>query len=126
MVRRIACSIFCTLLPLVFNLSFGFLSSAAGPTITWQRSQIKRMMIPTQTGAETITFKSDNDLSGVDVNIVPALKPYIQASPIHFDHILAGTSYALTLKISVPPSTQIGTIALHGCGPPPAQKIRRR
>jgi len=71
------------------------------PQIAWSRDQLARIMIPGSTATETVRFRSDSDLSNLDVTASPELSATVQLSPTHFDTISANTDYAVTIAIQV-------------------------
>jgi hypothetical protein len=84
--------------------------SSATPTVRWSRPYIKRMLIPGQAGAETVTFTADSRLSKVTVTAVQTLQPFLKVSPSYFKSISAGQSYSVTLTSTIPSNEPVGTL----------------
>src|SRR6266550_4546130 len=102
---------FVVLLFLVAAASFVVTSPAlAAPTIQWSQAGVTSSV--TQGGSKTVSvsFVSTEDLSNVSVSIVPALAPYVRASPVSFGSIAAGSTVTVKLKFSAPGNATVGTV----------------
>src|SRR2546430_7745444 len=109
---------FVVLLFLVAAASFVVTSPAlAAPTIQWSQagvtSSVTRVTSSVTQGSSktvSVSFVSTEDLSNVSVSIVPALAPYVSASPVSFGSIAAGSTVAVELTFSVPRNATVGTV----------------
>jgi hypothetical protein len=94
---------FVSLVVLSSNQSFG-----GTPSISRSRQQLVRIMPPGFSANETITFTPNVSIRNAAVVVVPTLRPYLTVSPLFFAQLIAGTSYQLSIQISVPGGTALG------------------
>jgi hypothetical protein len=92
------------------------------PTITWSVSQLTQTMFPGTKSTVAVSFQSDQDLTGVALEITPSLDGIVSASPASFASITANQPYQITLTLSAPAAfirrSFGGTIHLRNAGPP--------
>ena len=102
---------FVVLLFLVAAASFVVTSPAlAAPTIQWSRAGVTSSVTQGSSKTVSVSFVSTENLSNVSVSIVPALAPYVSASPVSFGSIAAGSTVAVELTFSVPRNATVGTV----------------
>jgi hypothetical protein len=96
---------------------------ATGPTITWSLPQLTQTMFPGSSSTVSVSFRSDQNLPGVVVDVTPSLPGVISASPASFASITTNQSYQVALTLSAPPALQKrsfgGTIHLRNSSGPP-------
>src|SRR6266571_4497706 len=80
----------------------------ASPTVSWSRQHIAQLVTPSYSTSETVQFTTDTRMTGINVQVVSALRPYIEASPTNFAVLLPGTVYTLTLQIHIPGNASMG------------------
>ena len=102
---------FVVLLFLVAAASFVVTSPAlAAPTIQWSQAGVTSSVTQGSSKTVSVSFVSTEDLSNVSVSIVPALVPYVSASPSSFGSIRAGGPVTVNLTFSAPGSATVGTV----------------
>src|SRR2546427_4904015 len=102
---------FVVLLFLVAVASFVVTSPAlAAPTIQWSQAGVTSSVTQGSSKTVSVSFVSTEDLSNVSVSIVPALAPYVRASPVSFGSIAAGSTVTVKLKFSAPGNATGGTV----------------
>jgi uncharacterized protein YfaP (DUF2135 family) len=98
-------------------------TAARGAPVSWSPTQLAATVEIGAVQTTLVTFTSAIDLSDIAVDIVPALSPYVQASPSHFAHVAAGSPVEVTLTLTAPggtpPGTVEGTLKLRNAGRPP-------
>src|SRR3989442_7679449 len=72
-----------------------------------------RIVSPGLVTHETVFFRSNVSLSSVTVRVVPALAPYVTASPATIGSVTPSTSYAIRLTIAIPIGQSV-SVALSG------------
>src|SRR3989442_2467574 len=102
---------FVVLLFLVAVASFVVTSPAlAAPTIQWSQAGVTSSVTQGSSKTVSVSFVSTEDLSNVSVSIVPALAPYVSASPVSFGSIAAGSTVTVKLTFSAPGNATVGTV----------------
>jgi hypothetical protein len=88
----------------------------AEPTINWTPSSVNQTILAGKTQRLSVSFTASENVSNVNVRVVPELVPYVQASPAVFANIAKGQPVTLGLTISSPatslPGIFQGTIQL--------------
>src|SRR5438128_1512733 len=79
------------------------------PLVSWSSRTVTASLFRGALKMVTLSFVSNEDMQNVDVFIVPALQPFLVSSPSHFDHVISGRSYRVSLLFSVPLATPLGT-----------------
>jgi hypothetical protein len=93
------------------------------PTITWSVSQLTQTMFPGTTSTVTLSFQSDQNLTGIAVDITPSLRGVVSASPVNIASVTANQPYQLAFTL-VAPTAFIkrsfgGTIHVRNANGPP-------
>ncbi len=76
---------------------------ATGPTITWSVPQLTQTMFPGTSSTVTVSFHSDQNVTGVIVDVTSSLDGIVSANPASFAAITANQPYQITLTVSAPP-----------------------
>jgi hypothetical protein len=75
-------------------------AATAQYSITWVTPQISATIGQCDNKSLDVHFKSKQKLSNVDVWMTPALKPFVQFAPGHFDSISAGQDYSIHITMT--------------------------
>ena len=102
---------------IILLLSFFSLSISTGfaqknkvvPPIYWSQKkvEINAGSIPFSINVE---FESNKSLSNVSLWVVPELQPFISVTPVDFATIDPGTPYSVSIDVSIPYDTEIGSL----------------
>ena len=94
-----------------------------GPTISWSVPTLTGTMFPGTSSTTIVSFRSNEALSGVVVDLTPSLGGVLTVNPKSFASIVANQSYQLTLTLTAPPEFKKrefgGTIHIRNDGKPP-------
>jgi hypothetical protein len=92
------------------------------PKITWSVPQLSQTMFPGTTSTVTVSFRSDQNLTGVAVDITPSLSSIVSASPASFASITVNQPYQITFTFTAPPQfikrSFGGTVHIRNAGIP--------
>jgi len=98
------------------------------PNISWSVPRVDGPMFPGTSSTTIISFRSDQNLSNVVIDITPSLSGVVSASPARFASIVANQPYQVTLTLTAPPEFRKrefgGTIHLRNDGKPPRTYAR--
>lgn len=81
----------------------------ASPLFEWTPSSVTQTIAIGERKTVTVTFKTSENASNVAVQVVPALQPFIQASPSSFPTISKNSTSLINLTISAGPKSKLGT-----------------
>lgn len=82
--------------------------SEANPTIAWKPPSLSLMVGAGQSTAVEATFTPSANASGVTVEVVPELAPYVSVSPSSFASVEKGVNYAVTVTASATSTAPLG------------------
>lgn len=82
----------------------------AAPTVIWTPETISVETFPGGVQVVTVSFQTTESLSDIDVFIVPALLPFVSASPSRFFQIEPHQSGIVDFTISIPTTIPAGTV----------------
>ncbi len=85
-----------------YILYFGLESAPAAPTISWNPSFINETLSAGNSKTVLVSFVASEKMTAAQINIVPELQPYVQASPSTFANISEGGTGTVSLIISAP------------------------
>ena len=98
-------------------------SPSSQPKITWSVPELSASMFPGTTSTTSVSFRSNQDISGVVVEMTASLNGMVSVSPFTFASITANQTYQLTLMLFAPPAfikrNFGGTIHLRNSDQPP-------
>jgi hypothetical protein len=78
-------------------------TSSTVPKITWSVPHLTQTMFPGSRMTVTTTFESNQNLSGVVIDVTPSLSGVVSSSPSAFSSIIANQSYQITFTLTAPP-----------------------
>lgn len=88
---------------------------SAAPTLTWSQPAVLEFLLPSSSQTLTVTFRSSENLSQVEVFVAPALSSVVSVTPNQLKKVTAYKDYKLDITILAPPSAGVaydGTIQL--------------
>ena len=74
-----------------------------GATISWSVPTLTGTMFPGTSSTTVVTFRSEQNLSGVVVEATPSLNGIVSVSPSSFASVVANQVYQLTFTLKAPP-----------------------
>jgi hypothetical protein len=80
----------------------------AVPTISWTPSSVFEVVGQGQIKTVQVSFTASEDMSGVVVQVVPELQPFVQVTPQAIATISSGQPVTLSLQVSAPPTSLPG------------------
>ena len=83
--------------------------SIAAPGVTWTPISITQEIARGQSLPVTVTFTASENLTNINVRVVPALQSLVQVSPLSFASIQKGKPVTVTITLAAPANTPIGT-----------------
>jgi|ERR1051326_8300208 hypothetical protein len=99
-----------------YVLYFGLEPAPAAPTISWDPSFINETVSAGNSKTVLVSFVASEKMTSAQINIVPELQSYVQASPSTFANISEGGTGTVSLIISAPliakPQVFKGTIQM--------------
>ena len=87
----------------------------AAPAVQWSQPSLLEFLLPSTSKKLTVTFRSSETLSQVDVFVAPALSSVLTISPTQLKKLAGGKEYKLDLVLKAPASTGVafeGTVHL--------------
>ena len=81
------------------------MTRAASFTIIWTPKNIQLTLGLGDIRDIAASFVSNTNMSDVDLWVVPELQPFVRLAPNHFDTVVAGSSYSVSIHFSVPLGT---------------------
>jgi murein DD-endopeptidase MepM/ murein hydrolase activator NlpD len=82
------------------------MTRAASYTIIWTPKNIQLTLGLGDIRDIAASFVSNTNMSNVDLWVVPELQPFVRLAPNHFDTVVAGSSYSVSIHFSVPLGTE--------------------
>ncbi len=86
-----------------------FLAQGQRGTVKWNPAKIIKTMRPGKSQDISVTFISNSVLNNVKLWTGPALQPFMSVEPNYFSTIKVSTPVTVTLHVSVPPGSQLGS-----------------
>ena len=85
-------------------------SAPAAPVINWTPESVTETISPGGSKVVNVSFTSTENLSNVEVWVVPELQPYIQFQPSSFAQITKGQTISVSMTFSANWDSQTGLI----------------
>lgn len=80
------------------------------PTITWIPASMTEMISAGESKTVPVSFTTSENVSDVEVQVVPELQPFVQVDPQTFKSLAKGKTYNLTITISASRDSLSGTV----------------
>lgn len=95
---------------------------SSSPIITWTPASVSQTILAGESITIPVSFTSSEDLTNVEVRVVPELMPYVTISPTSFINISKSSTVQLEVILSSDPvqlpDTMEGTLQLRSVGDP--------
>ncbi len=87
-------------------VSTGF---AKNGKVQWSQKKVEISGKPGDSFSMNVQFESDKDLSNASLWVVPELQPFISVTPSDFPTIDAGSTYPVSIDVSIPEDSEEGS-----------------
>lgn len=79
----------------------------AKPLVTWNPSNVSQTVLIGTVISVPVTFTTNEPLSNVRLEVIPALVPLVAIIPSSFDQLVPGVAYSATLVFTMPKNTGV-------------------